>query len=181
VRIIRGILKGKRFATPPNFPSRPTTDYAKEGLFNVLENELEFEDLKVLDLCSGTGNISFEFVSRGVNHVLSIDSHPRCIQYLKSNVTELGIQEKMQVYKSDCVIYCKNSKEKFDVIFADPPFNLTFHEELVTMIFEKELLNEDGLLIIEHGKQTNLEHLPNFEKCRTFGNVHFSFFVNINS
>jgi 16S rRNA (guanine(966)-N(2))-methyltransferase RsmD len=145
----------------------------------VLDNELEFEDLKVLDLCAGTGNISFEFVSRGANHVLSIDSHPRCIQYLKSNVVQLGIEEKMQVYKSDCVIYCKNSKETFDVIFADPPFNLNFHEELVTMIFEKGLLNEDGLLVIEHGRQTNLEHHPNFEKSRTFGNVHFSFFVNV--
>jgi 16S rRNA G966 N2-methylase RsmD len=98
---------------------------------------------------------------------------------LKSNVVQLGIEEKMQVYKSDCVIYCKNSKETFDVIFADPPFNLNFHEELVTMIFEKGLLNEDGLLVIEHGRQTNLEHHPNFEKSRTFGNVHFSFFVNV--
>lgn len=181
MRIIRGTLKGKRFATPPNFPSRPTTDFAKEGLFNVLDNELEFENIKVLDLCSGTGNISFEFVSRGANHTLSIDSNPRCIQYLKSNVALLGIQGQMQVYKSDCVIYCKNSKEKFDVIFADPPFNLTFHEELVTMIFEKELLNKDGLLVVEHGKQTNLAQHPNFEKSRTFGNVHFSFFVNTNS
>jgi 16S rRNA (guanine(966)-N(2))-methyltransferase RsmD len=178
VRIIRGILKGKRFATPPNFPSRPTTDYAKEGLFNVLDNELDFDELNVLDLCAGTGNISFEFVSRGAKQVLSIDSNPRCIQYLKGNVADLKIIDKMHVYKSDCVIYCKNTKETFDLIFADPPFHLTFHEDLVNMIFEKGILTKDGVLVIEHGKQTNLESHPNFEKCRNFGNVHFSFFVN---
>ena len=93
MRIIRGTLKGKRFATPPGFPSRPTTDYAKEGLFNVLENLTDLMDIAVLDLCAGTGNISFEFVSRGAASLLAIDSHPRCVQYLKQNVQTLNTDQ----------------------------------------------------------------------------------------
>lgn len=177
MRIIRGFLKGKRFATPPNFPSRPTTDFAKEGLFNMLENELDWTEIKALDLCAGTGNISFELVSRGVESMLSIDANQRCVQYLKNNIEKLGIEDQMHAYKSDCVVYCRNSKEKFDFIFADPPFHLTFHEELISTIFGNQLLNEDGLLVIEHGKQTQLEHIAGFQKTRNFGNVYFSFFV----
>ena len=177
MRIIRGFLKGKRFATPSNFPSRPTTDFAKEGLFNMLEHELDWSETKALDLCAGTGNISFELVSRGVESVLSIDANQRCILYLKNNISQLGIEQYMHAYKSDCVAYCRNAKEKFDFIFADPPFHLKFHEELITTIFGNQLLNENGLLVIEHGKQTKLEHIKGFEKTRNFGNVYFSFFV----
>ncbi len=176
MRIIRGFLKGKRFVTPPNFPSRPTTDYAKEGCFNILENYFSIEDKAILDLCAGTGNISFEFVSRGAKSVLSIDSNPRCVQSLKTNSRNLGIEETMNSYKTDCIIYCRNSKEKFDLIYADPPFHLKFHEELITVIFQKSLLKPDGYLIVEHGKQTNLSTMDNFEFCRNFGNVYFSFF-----
>ncbi len=176
MRIIRGFLKGKRFATPPNFPSRPTTDFAKEGLFNILENHFLFENKVILDLCAGTGNISFEFISRGATSVLAIDSNPRCIQFLKSNIQNLGIESSMSCYKTDCIVYCKNAKEKYDIIYADPPFHLKFHEELVTVILQKSLLNKDGYLIVEHGKQTNLTQITSFQFCRNFGNVYFSFF-----
>ena len=176
MRIIRGFLKGKRFATPPNFPSRPTTDYAKEGLFNILENHFSIEDKSILDLCSGTGNISFEFVSRGAQSVLSIDSNPRCVKYLKKNILNLNIEEIMSAYKTDCIVYCRNTKEKFDLIYADPPFHLTFHKELIDEIFQKSLLKLEGYLIVEHGKQTNLSESQNFKFCRNFGNVYFSFF-----
>ena len=176
MRIIRGFLKGKRFATPPNFPSRPTTDYAKEGFFNILENYFSIEDKAILDLCAGTGNISFEFVSRGAKSVLSIDSNPRCVQSLKINSQNLGIETIMNSYKTDCIVYCKNGKEKFDLIYADPPFHLKFHEELITVIFKKSLLKPEGYLVVEHGKQTNLSTMDNFEFCRNFGNVYFSFF-----
>ncbi len=177
MRIIRGVLKGKRFATPPGFPSRPTTDFAKEGLFNILDHLIDFDGLHVLDLCAGTGNISFEFVSRGAENLLAIDSHPRCVQYLKQNVQTLGIASQMQVYKSDCVIYCRNAKQVgYDLIFADPPFHLKFHQELIETIFSKALLRPDGLLIIEHGKQHDFTSLPQFDSCRNFGNVYFSFF-----
>ncbi len=176
MRIIRGFLKGKRFTTPPNFPSRPTTDFAKEGLFNILENHFSLENKVVLDLCAGTGNISFEFISRGAKSVLAIDSNPRCNQFLKSNIQNLGIESSMSCYKTDCIVYCRNAKEKYDIIYADPPFHLKFHEELVTVISQKLLLNKDGYLIVEHGKQTNLSELTSFQFCRNFGNVYFSFF-----
>jgi 16S rRNA (guanine(966)-N(2))-methyltransferase RsmD len=177
VRIIRGSLKGKRFATPPGFPSRPTTDYAKEGLFNMLDNMLDLNELRVLDLCAGTGNISFEFVSRGAAHLLAIDSHPRCVQYLKQNIQTLQISAAMQVYKSDCVIYCRNAKNvQYDLIFADPPYHLGFHNELIETIFDKDLLHPEGLVVIEHGKQHDFSAIPQFDACRNFGNVYFSFF-----
>ncbi|MEN9699504.1 MAG: hypothetical protein RLZZ301_702 [Bacteroidota bacterium] len=143
----------------------------------MLENRVDFEDLQVLDLCAGTGNISFEFISRGVTSLLAIDSHPRCIQYLKKNALELQITERMQVYKSDCVVYCRNAKEvQYDLIFADPPFHLGFHNELIETIFARNLLKPGGQLIIEHGKQDQFQDLPQFELCRNFGAVHFSFF-----
>jgi len=177
VRIIRGSLKGKRFATPPGFPSRPTTDFAKEGLFNILDHLIDYSDFNILDLCAGTGNISFEFVSRGVEKLLAIDDHPRCVQYLKQNVSSLGISNQMGVYKSDCIVYCRNAKNvKYNLIFADPPYHLKFHEELINIIFEKSLLEPDGLLIIEHGKQHDFSNLKYFDVCRNFGNVYFSFF-----
>lgn len=176
MRIIRGFLKGKRFSTPPNFPSRPTTDFAKEGLFNILENHFSVEDKDILDLCSGTGNISFEFISRGATSVLAIDSNPRCIQFLKANIENLDISKSMSCYKTDCIVYCRNTKETFDLIYADPPFHLKFHEELVNIVFQKSLLNKDGYLVVEHGKQTNLTEIAAFQFCRNFGNVYFSFF-----
>ena len=179
MRIIRGFLKGKRFSTPSNFPSRPTTDFAKEGLFNILENHFDLEGKKVLDLCAGTGNISFEFISRGVKELLAVDSNPRCIQFLRTNIKQLGIENVMNCYKSDCIVYCKNAPDKFDIIFSDPPFHLKFHEELIHQLFKKKLLKENGLLIIEHGKQTKLEHVKGFKFCRNFGNVYFSFFEQI--
>ena len=143
----------------------------------MLENSLDFEELSILDLCAGTGNISFEFVSRGAKHLLAIDSHPRCVQYLKQNVQTLQIAEQMHVYKSDCVVYCRNAKNiQYDLIFADPPYHLGFHQELIQTIFEKQLLSPDVLVIIEHGKQHDFSMLPQFDACRNFGNVYFSFF-----
>jgi len=143
----------------------------------MLEHMVDLDELRVLDLCAGTGNISFEFVSRGASHLLAIDSHPRCIQYLKQNVQQLQISSVMQVYKSDCVIYCRNAKlVQYDLIFADPPYHLGFHNELIATIFEKDLLSPTGLLVIEHGKQHDFSTLDQFDACRNFGNVYFSFF-----
>ncbi len=177
MRIIRGHLKGKRFAVPPNFPSRPTTDYAKEGLFNVLENSLDFDELEVLDLCSGTGNISFEFISRAAKFVMAVDANDRCTQFLKQNAKNLGIEQNFSVVKKDALLFCKLNDRQYDVVFADPPFHLTFHEELVNTVFERDTLRSGGMLIVEHGRHTQLSHLPFYERTRNFGNVHFSFFV----
>lgn len=175
MRIIRGKYKTRRFSAPKGFLSRPTTDFAKEGLFNMLENKVDLEDLNILDLCSGSGNITFEFLSRESGHVTSVDSNFRAIKHqIELSKT---LDEKNVIFsKSDIISFLKKCNAKFDIIFADPPYDFKDYKELHRIVFSKDLLTEDGMLIIEHGKRTNLEELENFERARSFGNVHFSFF-----
>jgi len=176
VRIIRGIYKTRRFKVPKGFPSRPTTDFAKEGLFNMLEHNYLASDLKILDLCAGTGNISIEFLSREVGTVVSVDNNYNCVRHIKTISKEYGCENNISVIKSDIIKYLKNSNLKFDIIFADPPYAFTRYDEITSYVFEKEMLAENGVLIIEHGKETSLEHITQFDFERIFGNVHFSFF-----
>jgi len=176
MRIIRGNLKGKRITVPGNFPSHPTTDFAKEGLFNILENMLVFEQLDILDLCAGTGNIAFEFISRGAANVMAVDSNSISFNHIRKLISLYNISDKMQAYKADCVIFCRNSNRKFDLVFADPPYHLKIHSKLVREIFDGTLLNTNGKVIIEHDSQTNLSTVKEFSFSRKFGNVFFSFF-----
>jgi len=175
VRIVGGKYKGKRFVPPKNFPSRPTTDFAKEALFNILENRFDFEDLTVLDLFSGTGSIGMEFLSRGAKTVLSVDNHPVSMRHLKNSKEKL-LDNNWQILKSDAVSFLKSTKQKFNLIFADPPFDLKNKEDLITLIFEKKLLHPEGTLIIEHGRENNFENKTQFVEIRNYGGVHFSFF-----
>lgn len=176
MRIISGFLKARRFSIPKSFPSRPTTDFAKEGLFNVLEHQMSLYDLEILDLCAGTGNISFEFLSREAGTVTAVDSNSNCLRYILKNAIEFKINENLETYKSDILVYLKRTDRKFDLIFADPPYEYQFHTEIAQIVFERNLLKENGLLIIEHGRHTKLTELPHFELVRTYGNVYFSFF-----
>jgi len=177
VRIIRGIYKARRFAPPKNFPSRPTTDYAKEGLFNVLEHRLDLVDLEILDLCAGTGNISLEFLSREAGNVTAVDRHPLCIRFIYKISKELGTGSEFQIAQNEVVQFVEKTKSTYDLIFADPPYDATIHHELTLKVIERNLLKEGGLLIIEHGRQTDLSALPHFQNVRNFGNVYFSFFT----
>lgn len=176
MRIVRGLFKARRFSPPKSFPSRPTTDYAKEGIFNILENRLALLDLDILDLCAGTGNISLEFLSREAGYVTSVDKHPVCIRYMYKLKDELKIGDEWQISKNDVRIFLEKTPATFDLIFADPPYDLTFHGQLVETIRARKLLNPNGWCIIEHGKQTNLSHLDGYIETRNFGNVYFSFF-----
>ena len=176
MRIISGFLKARRFSIPKSFPSRPTTDFAKEGLFNVLEHQMSLYDLEILDLCAGTGNISFEFLSREAGSVVAVDSNSNCLRYIAKNAEEFKITENLETIKSDILNYLRKTDRKFDLIFADPPYEYKFHHEIAQIVFERELLNEDGLLIIEHGRHTKLNELDQFDLVRTYGNVYFSFF-----
>ena len=176
MRIISGSLKSRRFSVPPGFPSRPTTNYAKEGLFNVLQHSIELDELSVLDLCAGTGNLSFEFISRGAKSVLAIDENFICTKFLSNNAISLGISDQLDVRRADCIKFLMNCTSNFDIVIADPPYEAKFHEEIIQLVQDKKILAPNGLLIIEHGKQTNLSHLANFSFCRIFGNVYFSFF-----
>lgn len=176
MRIISGFLKARRFSVPKSFPSRPTTDFAKEGLFNILEHQIALYDLEILDLCAGTGNISFEFLSREAGEVTAVDMNSNCLRFIQKNATEFGIKDHLDTIKSDILLYLGRTDRKFDLIFADPPYEYKHHADIAKLVFERDLLKEDGLLIIEHGKYTNLENITHFDFSRTYGNVHFSFF-----
>lgn len=177
MRIIGGVHKGKAITVPKGLPVRPTTDFAKEALFNILTNKVDFEGLSMLDLFSGTGHISLEFASRGSKPIVSVDSSFKCVGFLKSISRDLKLE--VNTIKSDVFDFLKSSTATYDLIFADPPYDLKELPNIHALVFEKKLLNEGGLLIIEHGAKTNLEQLQGFVQHRKYGNVNFSFFENV--
>jgi len=177
LRIIGGIHRGKQLLPPKNLPVRPTTDFAKEGLFNILNNKLDFEDLTVLDLFCGTGNITFEFASRGAKKIISIDSHTPCLNYIKDTSKQLQFKT-IFTERADVFTFLAKSHGTYDLVFADPPYDLPSIEKIYDLVIEKKLLNTDGILIIEHGKETDLSSKSYFVECRKYGNVHFSFFIH---
>jgi 16S rRNA (guanine966-N2)-methyltransferase len=174
VRIIGGLYKGRSFNVPKGLPVRPTTDFAKEGLFNILNNRVDLDGSKVLDLFSGTGHISLEFASRGASSVTAVDMHMKCVGFLRTSATEL--QAPIHTVKSEVFAFLKTTMGPYDVIFADPPYELPNIEEIHKWVFEKNLLAEEAWLIIEHGPRTNLSTLSGFKDQRKYGNVNFSFF-----
>lgn len=176
MRIISGKFKSRILRTPKDLPVRPTTGYAKESLFNILNNWYYFDDLIVLDLFTGTGNISFEFASRGSERVVSIDSNRDCINFVESTITELGLDTVMSANRMDSMDYVELATEKFNVIFADPPYDYEDYPKLIETILERELLKENGTLIIEHDKRHDFSEIKHFEDHRGYGNVNYSFF-----
>jgi 16S rRNA (guanine966-N2)-methyltransferase len=176
VRIISGKYKGRRIFPPKGLPVRPTTDMSKEALFNVLNNHFSFEGLKILDLFAGTGNISFEFASRGSTPITSVDADFGCVKFIKQVAAEYDFN--IAATKSDVFQFLERNKATYDIIFADPPYNFdqkTF-EKVVVSVFEKNTLQEDGMLIIEHSKYTKLDHLAHFSFKKSYGGSIFSFF-----
>lgn len=177
MRIISGKYKGRRLTAPKNLPVRPTTDFAKEALFNMLRVRYYFEEITVLDLFAGTGNISFEFASRGVPNITAVDEHYGCIQYINKISEEFSFP--INTVKADVFKFLQQTPKKFDVIFADPPysFEVAQLESIVKTIFEKQLLEaEDGLLVVEHAKMTDLSQVEHFFEARKYGGNVFSFF-----
>ncbi len=175
MRIVSGTHKGRKIKVPKYFDLRPTTDFSKEGLFNVLNNQIELEGLHVLDCFFGTGNISLEFISRGAEEVTSVDINRDSFKFLNKIAQEWGI-ENIEVYRSDVFIHLRQDYNKYDLIFADPPFDLEERLSIPELVFENDLLNEDGMLIVEHSKETDFTSHANFLKTRKFGSVYFSFF-----
>jgi len=175
MRIIGGALKGLRLNPPKNLPVRPTTDLAKEALFNILQNQIDFEGLHILDLFSGTGNISLEFASRGAEKVTAIDRSIQCVHYLKDTARQYALSN-IAAYKDDVFKYMQHETERFDLIFADPPYDLNRIPEIPKIIFDKNLLFADGLLIVEHQSMQNLSNHPAFAEQRKYGHSSFSFF-----
>jgi 16S rRNA (guanine(966)-N(2))-methyltransferase RsmD len=176
MRVISGKYKRRTFEVPRTFKARPTTDFAKENLFNVLTNLIDFEECaNVLDLFAGTGNISLEFVSRGCSRVISVErdpSHHAFIYKVKEQLSETG----WIPLRSDVFRYIEKCHDTFDLIFADPPYALTRLAELPDLILGKGMLSEGGMLILEHGKDHSFTEHPKFVQERVYGSVHFSFF-----
>ncbi|MBE9488297.1 MAG: RsmD family RNA methyltransferase [Bacteroidetes bacterium] len=175
MRIISGEFGGRIISPPSNFKARPTTDFAKENLFNVLNNRLDYEECDVLDLFGGTGGIGYEFASRGAKQVTTIEMDFHHSRFIEETIKKLKI-ENMKVVKTNVFVFIKRFKATWDVVFADPPYALEGIDELPNLIFEKKLLNEGGLFIFEHSKDKDYSSHPHFKEKRTYGSVNFSFF-----
>ncbi|GAA4282156.1 RsmD family RNA methyltransferase [Gaetbulibacter aestuarii] len=176
MRIITGIYKSRKIQAPKNLPVRPTTDMAKESLFNILNNLYYFDSIKVLDLFSGTGNISYEFASRGTEDITSVDDHYACIKFI--NETASKFQMAINAIKSDVYTFLGHATQKFDIIFADPPYDFSQDQfaKIPKLVFQNELLEDDGILIIEHSKHTDLSQEDRFSYSKNYGGSVFSFF-----
>jgi 16S rRNA (guanine(966)-N(2))-methyltransferase RsmD len=178
MRIIGGEYGGRKIKPPANMPhTRPTTDIAKEGLFNIFENNLELSQLKTLDLFGGTGSISYELASRGVKDLTIVEKDPKMHAFIQSTVG-LFPGHQFQVIRMDVFSFIRQREGKFDLIFAGPPYALSNIDELPVEIFKHGLLNENGRFVLEHTPRNDYQKFPNFRTCRNYGTTLFSIFLN---
>ncbi len=177
MRIISGKYGGRTFQPPAKMPyTRPTTDLAKGGLFNVIENNLDIESLKTLDLFGGTGSISYELASRGATDQTIVEKDNNMAAFIQQTGQKLGI--KLNIVKMDVFKYIEQCNEKFDFIFAGPPYALGTIDDLPKKIFEHQLLNEGGWFVLEHTPRNSYKNFPYFRAERNYGTTIFSIFVN---
>lgn len=178
MRIISGKLGGRRIQPPAQMPhTRPTTDIAKEGLFNILQNNLDFETLDTLDLFGGTGSISFELASRGVKSLVIVEKDPKMHAFIEKTAASLGL-DNAEVVRSDVFRYMRETDRKFDLIFAGPPYALAEIDELPKLVFQYHLLKPGGWFILEHTPRNNYQEFPHFRTERKYGTTIFSIFIN---
>lgn len=179
MRIIGGKFKGRRFYPPADkWPTRPTTDFAKEGLFNMLNNRLDFEQTVMLDLFGGTGNHSYEFISRGCTDVTYVDKFPACVLFVKKIAQDLGITDHIRIVKADVFRFVESSTRQYDYIFAGPPYALPLIDQIPDLIFKYGLLKEDGLFVMEHNPNHSFRQNGHFLEERNYGTTIFSFFAH---
>ena len=177
MRIIQGKNKGKQIHAPASLPVRPTTDLGKESLFNILNNYFFFDKITVLDLFAGTGNISYEFASRGAVSITAVDNYHGCTDFIRRTAEQLNY-EQITVIRGDAFSFVERSRQKFDIIFADPPYELKGLEKIVEHVFENQLLKPSGWLILEHPREYEFTQHPNFYDHRKYGKLNFSFLVH---
>ncbi|MBP6334825.1 MAG: RsmD family RNA methyltransferase [Bacteroidia bacterium] len=175
MRIIGGNFKGRTILAPGSLPVRPTTDYAKSGIFNILNNHFDFEAITVLDLFCGTGNISFEFASRGAIKVTGVDSHSACLKFINEFSLKIGAKQ-IQTVRSDVFSFLKQNANQYDIIFADPPFELKDTDSIPDLVFAGSLLKPEGWLIIEHQSKRKLSSNKQPAQVREYGNCAFSIY-----
>lgn len=175
MRIISGRYRGKRINPPAGFKARPTTDYARESLFNILNNRIEYDTLEVLDLFSGTGSISFEFASRGAQTIHLIERDYQNISFIRRMIKEMRL-ENVKALHLDVKAYLKTCRYKYDIVFADPPYDLPWLAEIPDLVISASVLKESGFFILEHPKHTNFSNHSHFSEHRDYGSVNFTFF-----
>jgi 16S rRNA (guanine(966)-N(2))-methyltransferase RsmD len=176
MRIISGKNKGRQIIAPANLPVRPTTDLGKESLFNILNNYFFFDRVTVLDLFAGTGNITYEFASREAPSVTAIDNNGACVDFINKTIHRLDYHN-VAAIKSDAFLFTSRCRQQFDIIFADPPYDLEGIEQIIEHVFTNQLLKPNGWLVMEHSKTHNFSTHPNFYEHRSYGKLNFSFFV----
>lgn len=176
MRIISGSHKGRRIQAPKNLPVRPTTDRAKESLFSILTHHVDWEEASVLDLFAGTGNLSYEAASRGAKRVLSVDRDAKCVRFITQ--TAAALEMPVEARKSDVTSFLETWREPFDLILADPPYDLAQEalEDLVARCLDADLLKSGGMLVVEHSPHRDLSEVAGFQQVRRYGSTHFSFF-----
>ncbi len=175
MRIISGKYKGRAINPPKNLRARPTTDFAKENLFNVLSNLVDFEECDVLDLFAGTGSISYEFASRGARSVTAIEINPVHHNFIRQTAAVLGCGNFYPV-KANVFLYLKSCPKQFDLIFSDAPYDLEGSERVIDLVRENDLLRDGGIFVFEHSKDKDFSTYPGFWQLRSYGSVQFSFF-----
>ena len=176
MRIITGKYKGRHFDIPRSFKARPTTDFAKENIFNVLSHHIDFEDATALDLFSGTGSITLELLSRGCSHVISVEADRDHHRFIQDCLKKLDTNDAIPL-RGDVFRFVKSCKQQFDFIFADPPYALKELPTIPDLIFEKGLLKEGGVFVFEHGKNYDFSAHPHFAEHRSYGSVNFTLFT----
>ena len=175
MRIVGGRQGGRLIVPPRNLRARPTSDFAKENLFNVLDNMVDLGEIDVLDLFAGTGSISYEFASRGARSVIAVEINTVHYNFIKSTAGKFGFDH-LHPVKANVFLYLKSTDKQFDVIFSDAPYDLKGAEEVISLVFDRGLLREGGILVFEHSKGGDFSHHPNFVRLRSYGSVQFSFF-----
>jgi 16S rRNA (guanine966-N2)-methyltransferase len=175
MRIISGSLKGRAIEVPKNFKGRPTTDFAREGLFNVLNNYIQWSNTKVLDLFAGTGAFSLECFSRGASQILAVELQPLHVRFINDNFSKFEAHN-AHAMRQDVFKWIPQAHEQFDLIFADPPYDIPGLTKIPQLVFESKLLSAEGILIVEHGKRTSFADQTGFFMEKSYSNVTFSFF-----
>lgn len=176
MRIVGGTFGGRRFSPPANIPARPTTEVAKEGLFNMLNNLIDFEGLKTLDIFGGTGSITYELASRGASSLTLVERDDVTCNFIKKTIKELDIADKVQLVKGDVFKFMNQCTEQYDFIFAGPPYALETIDDIPQIVFQKQLLLPDGIFVLEHTPRNDYQNHPNFKRMKNYGTTVFTFF-----
>ncbi len=175
MRIISGKYKGRHIKISTSFSARPTTDFAREGIFNIMNNHYNLDEIRFLDLFSGTGAFTYEMISRGAVEIVSVERDSRQAAFIEKQAEEL-LAPAVKVFPSDAVSFVQRIRQQFNIIFADPPFDTEYYNEIHKAVFERDLLRPGGLLILEHNKHHDFADYPNFLEKRVYGAVNFSIF-----